>query len=166
MNKAVAIIVLITLFLMAPFVKKYAHSQEADDQPKLEMRDHLMIIHEDMGGPMATYMIRYSQMRQEHIRLAIDGECDSSCTLFFGYLPTGTVCATENAKLGFHRASRPEGTMVMMMNYPHTIVLWLLAEGITEDIKYLPTPIMNVVIPRCPDDLLKPPLPEGSEKVD
>lgn len=132
-------------------------------EPLLEMRDNTLIIKDDKGGGIAAYMIRYTKMRVEKTKLAIDGECDSSCTLFFGYLPQQSICVTENAKLGFHRSNRAEGTTVMMMNYPQPIILWLMVEGLTEDIKYLPEELLHALFPKCPDTLINPP---KGEKID
>lgn len=150
MNKIIAIILLL-------FMVPLANAQE------LIERGNTLIIRNDMGGSMADYLARYSEMKVHASTIALDGECDSSCTLFLGFIPQQGVCITANAKLGFHRANRPEGTMVMLMNYPQVILMWLLAEGMTEDIKYLPDEIMSAMFARCPDILINPP---KTEKID
>lgn len=118
-------------------------------RPQIEDHGDTLVIKKDLGGPMVYYMSRYAAMEQRHIKLGIDGECDSSCTLFFGYLPEEAICVTPNAKLGFHRASTPEGTTVMLSKYPDPILMWLLDAPMTEDIKYLPQEIIEALFKPC-----------------
>lgn len=157
MKRAAGIILLVILFLCAPWV---ARSQGY--APEVEQRDGLLIIKKDLGGSLSDYMVRYSRMRQDGAKLAIDGECMSACTIFFPYL-VGNVCVTDKAKLGFHRSNRPEGTTVMLMSYPPMVVIWLMAEGITEDIKLFPDELLHAILPPCPDNLINPP---KGERVD
>jgi hypothetical protein len=119
-------------------------------RPELEQKSDILIVKKDWGGPMSLYIARYMEMNKRGIKLAIDGECLSSCTLFFKFIPKQATCITSNAKLGFHRSNRPEGTTVMIMSYPIEIIMWLLSEGLTEDVKYLPEEFLQSMFAKCP----------------
>lgn len=136
-----------------------------ENSPIRELKNGVMIVSRDYGGSIAEYLIRYVKMRNENTKLAINGECDSACTLFFGFIPQTNICVTDKAKLGIHRSNRPEGTMVMMGYYPLPVKIWIMDEGITEDIKYVPDDLVQGLFSKCPAELFAPPLPKG-EKVD
>jgi hypothetical protein len=116
-----------------------------------EGRPPTVIISHDPGGSMSAYIKKYMGMRDAHQKLKIDGDCESSCALFFGYVPLEDVCVTSKARLGFHNASRPEGTGIMMAKLPDTIIMWVLDEGLTDDMKYLDQKVLNATIQTCPD---------------
>lgn len=146
-------IAFILMFFMVPFV--YA-------QDIIE-RNNTVIIRKDLGGSLSEYMIKYKGMQNRATKIAIDGECDSACTLFLGFVPLQAICVTANAKLGFHRSTRAEGTTIFLMNYPFPILLWLMDVGLTEDIKYMPDGMIQSLFQQCPDALINPP---ASEKVE
>lgn len=131
--------------------------------PTIEYHKNVMVIKNDRGGPMPWYFVRYMEMGHDHIKLAIDGECSSSCTLFFKYIPKEDVCVTDNAKLGFHRSNRVEGTTIMLMQYPMEVMMWIMTVGLTEDIKYLPDEVRDYLFDKCDEKLINPP---QDEKVD
>jgi len=131
--------------------------------PDIYQNGKTLVIKNDFGGAITEYMIRYQKMKIDGASLVIDGECDSACTMFMGFIPPQNTCVTENAKIGIHRASRPEGTMYLMMLYPFTVKLWIMTEGITEDIKYLPQELVDALWVKCTVELdIKP----KGEKVD
>jgi hypothetical protein len=63
-----------------------------------------MLITEDGGGKMETYVARFQQVRQSGESVVIDGPCFSACTMVLGIVPPDRICATGNAVLGFHAA--------------------------------------------------------------
>jgi hypothetical protein len=66
-------------------------------------------ISRDLGGIVVDYVKRYSNLRDAGGKIIIDGKCASACTMFLGIIPADRVCATKDASLGFHSASRLEG---------------------------------------------------------
>ena len=128
----------------------------AQSEPELESKGETVIIHKDLGGYLVDYMKRYQFMKDHGIKLAIDGPCLSACTVFMGFLPSDDVCITDRAQLGFHRFSRPEGTMYAMMIYPLPIIMWMFTEGLTEDMKILPQEITKSLFQECESMILFP----------
>lgn len=170
MNKAIIAFIILSL----SFSSALAHHDKKlfyTPSPQREMHGDILVINRDYGGPVADYMIRYGVMQHQHFKIAINGECYSSCTMFLGYMPRQDICVTAKAKLGFHRANRPEGTMVMLMKYPEPVVIWIMAQGLTEKINLLPEKLMGALFQACPDQVINPPPPPppppvGNEKVD
>lgn len=144
-------------FIIFSIIAGSAFGQEAADKPLLEKRGDYLIIRRDRGGVMHEYMQRYLEIKNSDLKLAVDGECSSSCTLFMGYLPPENVCITKNAEFGFHRANNPEGTIVMMMTYPLPVLMWIMAiNGLTENIKFMPFEFAKTIWPKCPDVIIDP----------
>jgi hypothetical protein len=66
---------------------------------------HALVITDDPGGVIVNFVKKYADIRDSGEKVVVDGECDSSCTLFLGLVPPKNYCITLNAKLGFHTAS-------------------------------------------------------------
>jgi len=98
-----------------------------------------VLIRGDNGGLMEDYTARFQQVRQSGEPVVIDGNCLSACTLVLGLVPHDQVCATPNAKLGFHaawqfdksgsRVASPSGTRDLMNTYPASVRIWITRHG-------------------------------------
>ena len=66
-----------------------------------------MLIGDDVGGRIGTYVEQYSAVRASGERVVIDGTCLSACTLVLGIVPRSRICVTRRAALGFHAAWMP-----------------------------------------------------------
>ncbi|MGJ4945094.1 hypothetical protein ACQR1W_31345 [Bradyrhizobium sp. HKCCYLS1011] len=62
-------------------------------------------IFDDGGGIIVKYVRKYADMRDNHMKLQVAGECASACTLFLGIMPATDYCVMPTARLGFHTAS-------------------------------------------------------------
>lgn len=63
-----------------------------------------VVIQYDAGGSVAAYVMYVMQLYQRDVRVVIDGDCFSACTLVLA-LPPSRVCVTPRARLHFHAAS-------------------------------------------------------------
>jgi hypothetical protein len=89
----------------------------------------------DFGGSTLRYISKYIAWADEKADVRIEGECDSSCTLVLGLVPLEHICATANAELGFHSATR-DGvysdamTKIMWELYPERVIRLLTPLGL------------------------------------
>lgn len=94
---------------------------------------HALVINNDPGGVIVDFVKKYSDIRDRGEKVVVDGECDSSCTLFLGILPKQSYCATPNALLGFHTASTretlPDGTVKYEHAEEFSVLVWNLYPG-------------------------------------
>ena len=67
-----------------------------------------MRISEDRGGQIGHYLEAYSMLRSSGENVVVDGNCLSACTLLLGVIPRDRICATSNARFGFHAAWMPK----------------------------------------------------------
>ena len=99
-----------------------------------------VLITNDVGGEVASYVHKFQQMRATGEHVVIDGPCLSACTLLTGIIPKEHVCVTSRAELGFHAASyyddasrsfipTREGSAEVMRLYPATIRAWIGRHG-------------------------------------
>jgi len=92
-----------------------------------------LIIKKDYGGIVVDFVKKYSDIRDRNEKVIVDGECDSSCTLFLGIVPKQNYCVTPNAKLGFHTASlrtaRVNGTFVFTHAAEFSALMWNIYPG-------------------------------------
>jgi len=63
-----------------------------------------MRISEDRGGQIGRYLEAYAAVRSSGENVVVDGNCLSACTLLLGVVPRERICATQNARFGFHAA--------------------------------------------------------------
>jgi hypothetical protein len=91
-----------------------------EDQPFREANFGLgdpgvTVISSDQGGNIIWYERKYFGAGNGDKRWAVDGYCNSACTLVLG---TGRVCATSRAQFGFHAAYTYYGFVVKVI-VPH-----------------------------------------------
>jgi len=122
-------------------------------------------ITEDRGGQIGEYLRLFQEMRAAGTVVVIDGMCLSACTLALGILPRAQVCATEQAKLGFHAAWRfdeqnkpvpsPEGTRALLQIYPPAVRRWIAGRGgLGPRMKYLIGKPLRTIVRSCtPKDM-------------
>ena len=97
------------------------------------------IISNDIGGKMEDYTTHFRQVRDSGEPVVIDGICVSACTMVLGFIPSGRICATHNAVLGFHaawmfdnsgnRVVSASGTQDLMKTYPTPVRAWIARHG-------------------------------------
>lgn len=94
---------------------------------------HALVIEKDPGGVIVDFVKRYSNIRDSGEKVVVNGECDSSCTIFLGIVPKKNVCITSNAKLGFHTASlrtvEPDGSVTWSHAEEFSALMWNLYPG-------------------------------------
>jgi hypothetical protein len=98
-----------------------------------------MRISEDRGGQIGRYLQAFAAVRSSGENVVIDGNCLSACTLVLGLIPRERVCATQNARLGFHAAWMPDrdgrpvtsplGTQALWNIYPTSVRRWIARHG-------------------------------------
>lgn len=98
-----------------------------------------MRISEDRGGQIGRYLQAFAALRSSGENVVIDGNCLSACTLILGLVPRERVCATGNARFGFHAAWMPDndgrpvtsplGTQALWNIYPVSVRRWISRHG-------------------------------------
>ena len=92
----------------------------------------VLVISADQGGDINWYERRYFAAANDNIRWAVDGYCNSACTMVLG---TDRVCATPRARFGFHagyahyalffKVVVPQFTYRMYQHYPDDVKDWV-----------------------------------------
>jgi len=98
-----------------------------------------MRISEDRGGQIGHYLQTFAMLRSSGENVVIDGNCLSACTLVLGLMPRERICATQNARFGFHAAWMPDstgrpvtsplGTQALWDIYPPSVRRWIRSHG-------------------------------------
>src|SRR6478736_9482024 len=98
-----------------------------------------MRISEDRGGQIGRYLQAYAAVRSSGENVVVDGSCLSACTLLLGVVPRERICATQNARFGFHAAWMPDhdgrpvtsplGTQALWNIYPASVRRWINRHG-------------------------------------
>jgi len=98
-----------------------------------------MRISEDRGGQIGHYLQTFAMLRSSGENVVIDGNCLSACTLVLGLMPRERICATQNARFGFHAAWMPDstgrpvtsplGTQALWDIYPPSVRRWINSHG-------------------------------------
>src|SRR4029078_12296314 len=98
-----------------------------------------MRISEDRGGQIGRYLQAYAAVRSSGENVVVDGSCLSACTLLLGVVPRERICATQNARFGFHASWMPDhdgrpvtsplGTQALWNIYPATVRRWITQHG-------------------------------------
>jgi hypothetical protein len=93
----------------------------------------------DTGGVIGTYLGKFESLRRSGANVIVDGPCLSACTMVLGTISPNHLCVTSRARFGFHTAWRwgdagqevvsPEGTDLLMSNYPPRIRDWIMQRG-------------------------------------
>ena len=107
-----------------------------------------MRISEDRGGQIGHYLQAFSMLRTSGENVVVDGNCLSACTLLLGVIPRDRICATGNARFGFHAAwnyddtghkvTSVSATQTLIDIYPPTIRTWIARRGgLSPHMKYM-----------------------------
>jgi hypothetical protein len=98
-----------------------------------------VLIAEDRGGRIGTYVDRYESLRSSGAQVVIDGLCASACTIILGAVPSNRICVTSRATLGFHAAwdvgargrvvTNREATRMLYAMYPMRVQRWIARHG-------------------------------------
>jgi hypothetical protein len=119
-----------------------------------------MRISEDRGGQIGQYLQTFSMLRTSGENVVVDGNCLSACTLLLGVIPHDRICATSNARFGFHAAWMPDldgrpvtspiGTQALWKVYPATVRRWINHHGgLSRKMIYLQGRDLAGIIPSC-----------------
>jgi hypothetical protein len=120
-------------------------------------------ISNDSGGVIGAYLQKFESLRRSGQNVIIDGPCLSACTLVLGTIPRDHLCVTSRARLGFHTAWQfneagrpvvsPEGTELLMSNYPARIRDWISQRGgLTPNLMYLTGRELASMYPACREE--------------
>jgi hypothetical protein len=119
-----------------------------------------MRIAEDRGGQIGHYLQTFAMVRSSGERVIIDGNCLSACTLVLGLIPRSRICATHNARLGFHAAWMPGsdgrpitsalGTQALWNIYPGSVRHWINRHGgLSRHMIFLQGRELTSIVPSC-----------------
>ncbi|HEY7230258.1 MAG TPA: hypothetical protein VH558_07805 [Pseudolabrys sp.] len=119
-----------------------------------------MRISEDRGGQIGRYLQAFAAVRSSGENVVIDGNCLSACTLVLGLVPRERVCATQNARLGFHAAWMPDrdgrpvtsplGTQALWNVYPASVRRWIARHGgLSRKMIFLQGRDLNGIVASC-----------------
>lgn len=120
-----------------------------------------VLITNDVGGEVSSYVQKFQHMRAAGERVVIDGPCLSACTLLTGIIPRDRVCVTSRAELGFHAASyyddasrsfipTREGSEEVMRLYPAAVKAWIGRHGgLTPKLKMMRGPELTALYRTC-----------------
>jgi hypothetical protein len=99
----------------------------------------VVLIADDPGGQIGTYVDKYQGLRNSRETVIIDGLCASACTIVLGAVPHDRICVTSRANLGFHAAwdfgahgrevTNPGATQMLYSMYPSPVRRWIAARG-------------------------------------
>jgi len=105
----------------------------------LETGHASVLIEDDHGGQIGTYITKFERLRSSGQSVIIDGLCASACTLVLSAVSPDKICVTSRARLGFHAAydfgnngrmiTNPEATMMLYSLYPTPVRRWISARG-------------------------------------
>ncbi len=119
-----------------------------------------MRIAEDRGGQIGHYLQAFALLRSTGEDVVIDGNCLSACTLVLGMIPNNKICATENARFGFHAAWMPDsegrpvtsamGTRALWNIYPISVRHWINRHGgLSRKMIFLEGHDLNGIVRSC-----------------
>jgi hypothetical protein len=119
-----------------------------------------MRISEDRGGQIGRYLQAFAAVRSSGEKVVIDGNCLSACTLVLGIVPRERICATQNARLGFHAAWMPDsdgrpvtstlGTQALWDIYPAAVRRWIKRHGgLSRKMIYLQGRDLSGIVASC-----------------
>ena len=119
-----------------------------------------MRISEDRGGQIGHYLQTFAAVRSSGENIVVDGNCLSACTLLLGLVPRERVCATQNARFGFHAAWMPDddgrpvtsplGTQALWNIYPASVRRWITRHGgLSRKMIYLQGRDLSGIVPSC-----------------
>jgi hypothetical protein len=120
----------------------------------------------DYGGLVEQYKTKFAKLRDQNVRVVIDGICNSACTLVLGIVPLNSICVTPKASLGFHQAYYDKaltmgvkvtsyaGTADLVSYYPSTVKEWIDRHGgLTPQMKRVKNgPELWTIVDPCPEE--------------
>ena len=104
----------------------------------------LIVIDDDEGGFLDTYLAWYGRLRTAQVPVRLRGICISACTLVLT-LPRSQVCVEPTASFGFHAARVGlQGPAVLEYTnafirryYPAAVQEWLMHKPLTLEVSYM-----------------------------
>src|SRR5512140_3068341 len=91
------------------------------------------------GGQVGPFLALFDRVRQSGERVVIARPCLSACTLVLSTVPSGRICVTRRAVLGFHAArsmdrrgrmyAEPEASQAVLEAYPAPVRGWISHRG-------------------------------------
>ena len=115
----------------------------------------------DYGGQIPDYSSRVSAYLKRRVRVRIEGDCISACTLVTA-LPRKRVCVGPTATFQFHRAyfpdamdpngkvDAPQGTAFLLAHYPQRVRAWIHGKGgLTNELIVLSGADLRGMFPAC-----------------
>ncbi len=117
-------------------------------------------ITDDRGGQIGRYVDTFASLRTSGETVMIDGLCLSACTMVLGLVPREKICVTNQARLGFHAAWRPDeqgnqvrsdmGTRFLWAVYPQRVRSWLQRKGgLSRQMVFLQGRELTAMYPTC-----------------
>jgi hypothetical protein len=112
------------------------------------------------GGQVGPFLDLFDQVRVSGERVVIDGPCLSACTLVLSVVPSGRICVTRRAILGFHAArsmdrrgrmhAEPEASEAVLEAYPAAVRGWIRHRGgLTSRLLLLRGRELAAIYPSC-----------------
>ncbi len=112
------------------------------------------------GGQVGPFLDLFDAVRESGERVVIDGPCLSACTLVLSTVPSGRICVTPRAVLGFHAArsidrrgrmyAEPEASQAVLEAYPAPVRGWISRRGgLTSRLLLLRGRELAAIYPRC-----------------
>jgi hypothetical protein len=112
------------------------------------------------GGQVGPFLDLFERVRESGERVVIDGPCLSACTLVLSTVPSGRICVTRRAVLGFHAArsidrwgrmyAEPEASQAVLEAYPAPVRGWISRRGgLTSRLLLLRGRELAAIYPRC-----------------
>ena len=112
------------------------------------------------GGQVGPCRDLFETVRESGERVVIDGPCLSACTLVLSIVPSGRICVTRRAVLGFHAArsvdrrgrtyAEPEASELVLQAYPTAVRAWISRRGgLTSRLLLRRGRDLAAIYPRC-----------------
>ena len=112
------------------------------------------------GGQVGPFLDLFERVRASGERVVIDGPCLSACTLVLSMIPSGRICVTRRAILGFHAArsidqrgrlyAEPEASELVLEAYPAAVRGWIRQRGgLTSRLLLLRGRELAAIYPSC-----------------
>lgn len=134
----------------------FPHGQSLSDT--VNIQGNPVVIQQSRGGRVDQFDAEIAYIRSTGKQVILDGYCASACTMI---LSVPTLCATDRALLGFHKAwqpgpgpgghiEAPQGTAMMKAKWRPYVFQWLRhVGGLTADIKWMGPQDIYRMVPRC-----------------
>lgn len=149
---------LATSVMVAGLALPFTLSATGADAASLQRK---IVVQADPGGAVSQRIAEIQAFRKQGVRVHIEGQCNSSCTLYLGMPQT---CVSRQARLGFHGpmsqfAGIPlppqqfeEWSQLMASYYPSPVRKWFLKDAryTLDGIKTISgTQLIKLGVPEC-----------------